>query len=120
MDDISPENYYMVQLIANTSTCEHEDHSQPTKRHSYEYCELQKDYYIHIGNPEASQHQKALLYGVVILVVVGFIAGLLCLMQWRNNKMVILGRLRNEIMNFRNRHKKMQPFVEENYEHKEI
>jgi len=78
------------------------------------------DYYIHIGNPEASQHRKAMLYGIVILVVFGFVVGLLCLMQWRNNKMVILGRLRNEIMNFRNRHKRMQPFVEENYDHKEI
>lgn len=34
--------------------------------------------------------------------------------------MVILGRLKNEILNFRNRHKRIQPFVEENYEHKDI
>ena len=56
---------------------------------------MKMDYYVRIGDPEASQHQKALLYGVVILVLAIFIGGLLCLMQWRNNKMVILGRLRN-------------------------
>ena len=81
---------------------------------------MQTDYQIGIGDPEESQHQKALLYGAVIGVVVCFMGGLLCLMQWRSNKMVILGRLKNEILNFRNRHKKIQPFVEENYEQKEV
>jgi hypothetical protein len=119
-DSNTPENYFMLQVTSNTSTCEHHDHSQPVKRKVNEYCELRLDYYMHLKDPEASQQQKALLYGIVILVVACFVGGLLCLMQWRNNKMVILGRLKGEILNFRNRHKRIQPFVEENYEHKEI
>lgn len=34
--------------------------------------------------------------------------------------MVILGRLKNEIVNFRNRHKRIQPFVEENNDQKDF
>jgi hypothetical protein len=61
-----------------------------------------------------------MLFGVVLGVVTLFIGGLVCLMQWRKNKMMILSRLKDEIMRFRNRHKKMQPFTEENIDHKEI
>lgn len=57
--------------------------------------------------------QKLLLYGLVISVVVCFIIGLLCLIQWRNSKMLVLGRLKDQIIKFRNKHKKMQPFTEE-------
>jgi hypothetical protein len=49
---------------------------------------------------------------LVIGVLLGFMAGLLCLIQWRNNKMMLLGRLKDEIIRFRNRHRKMQPFTE--------
>lgn len=68
---------------------------------------------MHINDPESSQMQKALLYSIVIGVVVLFIAGLFFLIQWRNNKLVILSRLKEEIVRFRNKHKKMQPFSEE-------
>lgn len=47
----------------------------------------------------------------VLGVVVCFVAGLVCLMQWRNGKMAVLGRLKDEIMRFRNRHRRMQPFA---------
>lgn len=116
----APENYYLLKLTSNVSSCEHRDHSQPLKRRFNEYCEMQIKYYLHIGDPEESQHQKIMLYGTVLGVLVAFVGGLLCLMQWRNNKMVILGRLKNEILHFRDRHKKIQPFVEENYEQKDI
>ena len=39
--------------------------------------------------------------------------GLLCLIQWRNNKLSLIGRIKDEIIRFRDRHRKMQPFVEE-------
>lgn len=61
-----------------------------------------------------------MLFSAVVGVVVLFVCGLICLMQWRNNKMVILGRLKFEIHRFRNRHQKMQPFTEENVEQKDI
>lgn len=56
----------------------------------------------------------------VVGVIVVFICGLICLMQWRKNKMMLLGRLKDEIVRFRNRHSRMQPFAEENVEQKEI
>jgi hypothetical protein len=56
----------------------------------------------------------------VVGVIVVFICGLICLMQWRKNKMMLLGRLKNEILRFRNRHKSIQPYTEENVEQKEI
>lgn len=56
----------------------------------------------------------------VVGVIVMFICGLICLMQWRKNKMMLLGRLKDEIVRFRNRHSRMQPFAEENVEQKEI
>jgi hypothetical protein len=56
----------------------------------------------------------------VVGVIVVFICGLICLMQWRKNKMMLLGRLKDEILRFRNRHSRMQPFAEENVEQKEI
>ncbi len=56
----------------------------------------------------------------VVGVIVVFICGLICLMQWRKNKMMLLGRLKDEILRFRNRHSRMQPFAEENVDQKEI
>lgn len=61
-----------------------------------------------------------MLLGAVLGVVVLFAGGLVCLMQWRRNKMMLLGRLKDEIMRFRNRHSRMQPFAEEHVEHREI
>ena len=56
---------------------------------------MKLDYYVHISDPEESQFQKLLLYAFLVGVIVLFVGGLLCLMQWRNNKMVILGRLKH-------------------------
>jgi hypothetical protein len=61
-----------------------------------------------------------MLVGTVLGVVVVLAGGLVCLMQWRRNKMMLLGRLKDEILRFRNRHSRMQPFAEENVEQKEI
>ena len=46
-------------------------------------------------------------------MVIGFIIGLLFLIQWRNNKLSLIGRIKDEIIRFRDRHRRMQPFVEE-------
>ena len=48
-----------------------------------------------------------------------FVAGLLCLIEWRNNKLSLLGRLKDEIIRFRDRHRRIQPFVEEERMNKE-
>ena len=63
--------------------------------------------------------QKIFLYGIVLLVIGAFVVGLLCLIEWRNNKLSLLGRLKDEIIRFRDRHRKLQPFVEEDRMNKE-
>ena len=70
-------------------------------------------------DPDRSEVQKILLYGIVMLVIVAFVVGLLCLIEWRNNKLSLLGRLKDEIIRFRDRHRRMQPFVEEERINKE-
>jgi hypothetical protein len=57
--------------------------------------------------------RKIITYGIVLLVVAAFVLGLYCLVQWRNEKLVILSRLKDEIIRFRNKHRRIQPFVEE-------
>lgn len=116
----SPAKYFRIALTSNVSTCEHKDHNLPQKRAFYEYCELQTNFLVHIGDPEESEFERVVLVGVVIGVITVFVGGLVCLMQWRKNKMMMLSRLKDEILRFRNRHKKMQPFTEENVEQKEI
>lgn len=32
MPNLAPENYYLLKLSSNVSSCEHKDHSQPLKR----------------------------------------------------------------------------------------
>jgi hypothetical protein len=83
------------------------------KNYYFENCELTTEYLVHINDPESNTFKKILTYGVVLTVVAIFIFGLFCLIQWRNEKMIILARLREEIVKFRNRHRRMQPFVEE-------
>ena len=63
--------------------------------------------------------QKIFLYGIVLLVIGAFVVGLLCLIEWRNNKLSLLGRLKDEIIRFRDRQRKLQPFVEEDRMNKE-
>lgn len=46
-------------------------------------------------------------------MVGGFITGVLCLIQWRDNKLSLIGRIKDEIIRFRDKHRKMQPFSEE-------
>jgi len=56
---------------------------------------LISNYIIFIDDPDLSRLQKALLYGVVFLVVALFVTGLLCLIQWRNNKLSLIGRIKD-------------------------
>jgi len=78
----------------------------------YNYnCQFATKYLIFIDDPDLSRFQKAVLYGVVFLVVSSFIIGLLCLIQWRNNQLSLIGRIKDEIIKLRDRHRKMQPFT---------
>lgn len=61
-----------------------------------------------------------MLYFSVLAVVVTFVAGLVCLMQWRNNKMAILGRLKDEILRFRARHRRVQPSADDEFNDRDI
>lgn len=72
---------------------------------------------IYVDDPELSRFQKGILYGVVFLVVASFVVGLMCLIQWRNNKLSLIGRIKDEIIRFRDRHRRMQPFTEEEQDH---
>ena len=65
-----------------------------------------------MNDPDKSSLRKVITYGIVLLVLAAFILGLFCLVQWRKEKLVVLSRLKDEIMRFRNRHRRMQPFVE--------
>lgn len=68
---------------------------------------------VYVDDPDLSRFQKAMLYGVVFIVVASFIVGLLCLIQWRNNQLSLIGRIKDEIIKLRDRYRKMQPFTEE-------
>jgi hypothetical protein len=74
---------------------------------------------VHLNDPEKSNLRKIITYGIVLLVVAAFVLGLYCLVQWRNEKLVVLSRLKDEIIRFRNKHRRIQPFVEEKVPHKQ-
>lgn len=67
---------------------------------------------MYVDDPDLSRVQKAFLYGVVSVVVAAFVCGLLCLIQWRNNQISLIGRIKDEIIKLRDRYRKMQPFTE--------
>lgn len=66
---------------------------------------------IFIDDPDLSRFQKGILYGVVFMVVASFVGGLLCLIQWRNSQLSLIGRIKDEIIKLRDRYRKMQPFT---------
>lgn len=105
--------YYEFELSTDISTCEQYDRSLAHKKLYNSNCRIKSTYGIFVYDPELSKLQKAILYSVVVAVVIGFIVGLMCLITWRNNKLSLIGRIKDEIVRFRDRHRKMQPFVEE-------
>ncbi len=68
---------------------------------------------IYIDDPDLSRMQKGILYGIVFIVVGIFIAGIMCLIQWRNSQLGLIGRIKEEIVRIRERYRRMTPFVEE-------
>lgn len=54
------------------------------------------------------------MYAVVIMVVMFFFAGLICLVQWRNGRLDIIDKLADEIRRYREKEKRARQFVEEN------
>ena len=43
---------------------------------------------------QSARLEKLIRYGVVVIFVLLFISGLICLIEWRNKKLLILGRLK--------------------------
>ena len=104
--------YYEFEFSTDISSCETFDRSLTSKKFFNSNCKLVNTYGLFVNDPELSKLQKVFLYGIVSAVVIGFIIGLLCLIQWRNNKLSLIGRIKDEIIRFRDRHRRMQPFVE--------
>lgn len=50
---------------------------------------------IYVNDPDLSRFQKGLLYGIVLLVLSSFVMGMLCLIQWRNNQLSLIGRIKD-------------------------
>lgn len=88
----------------------------PPKTSFHQSCTLTLTTNLLLSDPELSRLQKWVLYGVVGAVVLGFGLGLGCLVRWRDGQLGLIGRIGQEILRFRDRQRKLRPFVEE--EHK--
>jgi hypothetical protein len=64
------------------------------------YCELHKVLNIDIDVPEKNQRQKAVMYGVMLLFVVMFLLGIVCLVQWRNNRVRTIDWFNDQIRKY--------------------
>lgn len=73
-----------------------------------------KNISVDINIPEEIERQKILMYAVVIMVIMFFFAGLICLIQWRNGRLDIIDKLADEIRKYKDKEKRARQFVEEN------
>lgn len=72
-----------------------------TKKGRYNnYCELHKTLYIDIDIPEKHERQKIVMYGVISLFVVTVLIGLVCLIQWRNNRIKTIDWFNDQIRKY--------------------
>lgn len=54
------------------------------------------------------------MYAIVIMVIMFFFAGLICLVQWRNGRLDIIDKLADEIRRHKDKERRARQFVEEN------
>lgn len=90
-----------IKYQANTTNCE----GRPKKAFN-SYCEVTKLLSIDVDIPEEAERQKTYLFSIVALVVVLFMVGLVCLIQWRNGRLDLIDKLAQEIRQFRSRGKR--------------
>lgn len=106
--------FYQISFESNVSSCQHFSHSiQPEKLFYNTNCRLTTTYTINVNDPYKSWVEKLYLYGVVILTIGAFIVGLIFMVEWRRNKLFVLGKIKDQIQKFREKHRKMQPFTED-------
>ena len=101
-----------ISYKANLSSCD----SIPSSlsKSSNSYCEVSKLIHISIDVPEESERRRVMMYALVIMVGMFFVAGLICLVQWRNGRLDVIDKLAEEIQRHKEKEKRARQFVEEN------